>query len=355
MQMTAQNISCESVQTKFPDLMDHILVKTLIGTLYAIVMVLGVVGNILTAHCVLRLRVNVGINPSFALSFVGSNLMIALLSLPFTAQQTFTRVWLLGSVLCKIVPFLTMSGTFVCSFTLAAIAVDRYRNVTNMQQIVSSKEIHFDGPHALITIGLWLLAFCLSFPHSFFLLKIVRYDGLCGDFCEECFPSHQFEIWISSTIFVIQFLLPLIILAFCYDRLRKMFIRSAARRQQYALTTSTQKKLMRTKRRTNLLTFLLFSAFALPWLPYIIVHSLRDFELVADSAQMTLFTVAHLIAMTSIMWNPIIYCGLNQDFRRCLLNCVNKELTEIDRSSYAEGRMRVFSQVIYSDGHFEVL
>lgn len=133
------------------------------------------------------------------------------------------------------------------------------------------------------------------------------------------------------------------------------FLRSTERRERYALTSTTQKKLSRTKRRTNLLTFLLFAAFAFPWLPYTIVSVLRDFELIATSAEMTLFAIAHLTAMTSTMWNPIIYCGLNQEFRRCLLQCVNKELAMSERSSLGEGRFRSFPQVVYTDGHFENL
>lgn len=33
-----------------------------------------------------------------------------------------------------------------------------------------------------------------------------------------------------------------------------------------------------------------------------------------EEYDLLIFAIVHLIAMTSTMWNPLIYCGLNRDF-----------------------------------------
>lgn len=125
------NDTCYNIRDVFPDIVDNQLVLAFLLTGYSLVFVMGVTGNLLSAYSFMCLNVNVGINSYFAMSLTSSDLLILLLSLPFTSIQIYTREWVFGPLFCKGVSVFQGVGIFVSSFTLAAIAIDRYLLVSH--------------------------------------------------------------------------------------------------------------------------------------------------------------------------------------------------------------------------------
>lgn len=78
----------------------------------------------------------------FILNLAASDIIVCLLSLPITPVTNIYKNWFFGSVLCRLIPwvqgkhqlryfhlwpsFLPGVSIFICTFSLGAIAVDRY-------------------------------------------------------------------------------------------------------------------------------------------------------------------------------------------------------------------------------------
>ena len=67
------------------------------------------------------------------------------------------------------------------------------------------------------------------------------------------------------------------------------------------------------KRRRILMLFLVVAVFAICWFPINIYHLLADFQLINHNYK--IFLVCHWFAMSSVCYNPFIYCWLNSTFR----------------------------------------
>lgn len=80
--------------------------------LYSIIFLLAVVGNILVILTLvknIRIRTNTNV---FLLNLAISDLIVAVLCMPFTLIGTLLRDFVFGETMCKLVPF--MQGEFLC-------------------------------------------------------------------------------------------------------------------------------------------------------------------------------------------------------------------------------------------------
>jgi hypothetical protein len=59
-----------------------------------------------------------------------------------------------------------------------------------------------------------------SLPFSALVMDIVNYRNVCGVFCEEVWQSPGLRSGATIAIMFLQFVLPLIILAYCYGRMK---------------------------------------------------------------------------------------------------------------------------------------
>ncbi len=72
--------------------------------------------------------------------------------------------------------------------------------------------------YALVLVGLWCMALAAALPYSIFV-KLVYDDLICGAFCDERWPSSRWQRAYSTLTMAAQFLLPLIVQAYCYGQL----------------------------------------------------------------------------------------------------------------------------------------
>lgn len=138
---------------------------------------------------------------------------------------------------------------------------------------------------------------------------------LCGEFCEENWPSDYVKFSYGGSAFFIQFGLPFCVLAFCYWRVgRTVAVGVKHRLNRENLSVASRQRLIRRKKRTANITILLIVCFVAPWLPVNVLNVLRDHKFLPEEQISIIFAVGHLVAMTSILWNPVIYCWHNKQF-----------------------------------------
>lgn len=115
---------------------------------------------------------------------------------------------------------------------------------------------------------------------------------------------------------------------------------------------------LRRKRRTTRMLVAMVAIFVCCWLPLNVVHLVRDYGglLLADtSAHLLLFFVAHIIAMSSTMYNPFLYAWMNDSFRRefkALLPCLLVRYAVNNR--YSNGDRQADTTIATGDGQAEM-
>uniref|UniRef100_A0A1I8B6W5 G_PROTEIN_RECEP_F1_2 domain-containing protein n=1 Tax=Meloidogyne hapla TaxID=6305 RepID=A0A1I8B6W5_MELHA len=216
-------------------------------------------------------------------------------------------------------------GTSLCfsAFTLAAISVDRFLLI----RFPLNNQLRHK--HAFFTILLIsLLSMILSLP-MLFTQKLVKMEGYCGEFCfEHWSPYERLREVYGTILLIVQFVIPLIIITFCYTGISVRLNKSVLlRRKKMGNTWQIyhQKMANQRRQRTNRMFVLMVFVFILSWIWTVLFNILRDFGFLPEfiSEQEFLYgVITHAIAMTSTVWNPILYALLNMQLRNAFLNLI---------------------------------
>jgi neuropeptide Y receptor len=173
---------------------------------------LGVAGNALVVISVGRHKTLQSVRNIFIVSLSISDIIVSLVSGSITPISAFSKNWIFGGTLCKIVPLLQGSSLCFSTLTLTAISIDRFFLVLYPTKRSIEKR------HAFRMIFLnWFLATIISLP-MFFKQQLISYGDFCGQFCSEDWGEDSIGRSTYGTIvFVLQFVVPVIIICFCYS------------------------------------------------------------------------------------------------------------------------------------------
>lgn len=194
----------------------------------------------------------------------------------------------------------------------------------------------------------------------YLFVEVKTIEPVCGRFCVENWPAES--VFFSQRVYglfvlILQFGVPCVVTCICYlmiaNRLRsrctkattatvslkppsetteKSFSivaiwnrlywkrrRSSGQETSHRLIPTAERRSNERRRRANRMMAAMVTAFTLLWLPFNTLNILRDFDLferVFDRQSFSvLYSVAHLIAMTTLVWNPIIYAWFNKSLR----------------------------------------
>ncbi|KAI6243969.1 Neuropeptide receptor 10 [Aphelenchoides fujianensis] len=298
---------------------------------------LGVLGNSLVIASVYRHKSLQSTRNIFIVSLSCSDIIVSLVSSVFTPISAFTKIWLFGKALCRLVP--VIQGTSLCfsTLTLTSIAIDRFVLII----FPTKRSIQMRQAFQIIFVNL-LIAVCTSLP-MFFKQKLVNYSNFCGQFCAEEWGDDSIGRKNYGTIvFVIQFLLPILCISFCYSmiyiRLGKgmlMKSRGSDPSQSTPVIQSDQRRAASKRRmRTNKMLISMVAVFLACWTPTVVFNGLRDFDALPSfvlkqeylwgistvSRSLALRShqlcplLQHFIAMSSTIWNVFLY-ATNESFR----------------------------------------
>uniref|UniRef100_A0A3Q2P6D2 G-protein coupled receptors family 1 profile domain-containing protein n=1 Tax=Fundulus heteroclitus TaxID=8078 RepID=A0A3Q2P6D2_FUNHE len=272
---------------------------------YSVTMVLGLVGNVGLICIITHRREKVNVTSIFICNLSFSDILVCVFCLPFTVIYTLMDHWVFGSLLCRLVPFIQCVSVTVSVLSLVFIALERHQLIINPSGWKPSV------PQAyMAVIFIWVLA---SFTSTPFLLA-----------CVEHWPSHEHRVAYATWLLLFQYCGPLLLVLLCYVR---VFVRLRHRKDMLDRARTPENQRMTNSRRINIMLVALITAFALCWLPLTVFNVLADWNLEALPVchHNLLFSLCHLLAMSSTCINPIIYGFLNSNFRQevreVLLHC----------------------------------
>ena len=162
--------------------------------------------------------------------------------------------------------------------------------------------------------------------------------------CEEYWPSEFYRRSFSMAVLIIQFVLPAMIIAYCYISIFKTIRNQRKfRRHNASRSLMSRKEISRSKSncggpnsssnrliRTTMVLVAMIAIFMACWMPINVLLLIADHSQVALWESTRWFSLAyfssHLLAMTSTLWNPLLYGFLNERLRPELLKiCCSKK------------------------------
>ncbi|NXF42357.1 CCKAR protein, partial [Nyctibius bracteatus] len=334
--------------------------------LYALIFALSVCGNALVVAVLLLNRRLRTVTNSFLLSLALSDLLLALCCMPFTLVPNLMGTFVFGEAVCKLMAYLMGISVSVSTFSLVAIAIERYSAICNPLQ----SRVWQTRSHACRVIAsTWLLSALLMLPYAVYSTTRPAPAPAARPPVTQCthdWPSEQVRQAWYVLLLLILFFIPGVVMMVAYGLISRELYRgirfeldvkgeAAAQRkgsgepapacdegdgcylqlsrpggalelralgaqQDRARINSSEAKLV-AKRRVIRMLVVIVAMFFLCWLPIFAANTWRAFAPRAAQRALsgTPISFIHLLSYTSACANPLIYCFMNRRFRKAFL------------------------------------
>ncbi|XP_063239422.1 prolactin-releasing peptide receptor-like [Bacillus rossius redtenbacheri] len=302
------NSSTAAVEPGYNIIQDQ-AVQAVFCVLYTAIFVLGVFGNVLVCYVVCRNRAMHTVTNLFITNLALSDILLCALAVPFTPLYSFLGQWVFGPELCHLVACAQGTSVYISTLTLTSIAVDRFFVIIYPFQ----QRMQLSTCLAVIC-GIWLFSLAMTLPYGVYI-QHKRIDG--RPYCEETWPSENFRQVYGSLTSAMQFLVPFLVIAFCYVRV-SLKLNDRARAKPGAKSSRKEEADRERKRRTNRMLIAMVAIFGVSWLPLNAVNVLNDMFITVGAWKYynLCFFMVHAVAMSSTCYNPFLYAWLNENFRK---------------------------------------
>ncbi|XP_062390378.1 cholecystokinin receptor [Sardina pilchardus] len=359
--------------------MDSEIVRIL---LYSLIFLVSVLGNLLIIVVLLVNKRMRTVTNTFLLSLAISDLMLAIFCMPFTLIPSLLGDFIFGAAMCKIVTYLMGVSVSISTFSLVAIAIERYSAICNP---LKSRAWQTRSHAYKVIAATWAVSFVIMTPYPVFsaLLDIRREDNTTAHMCRHEWPKSGVEQTWYILLLSVLFFIPGVVMSIAYGFISRELYRgiqfeleqktgqcgvkngvSAAgatgsddgdgcyiqvskrphAMEMSALTTTaaaaaatatatkgsakaerprsntSEAKLLAKKRVIRMLVVIV-ALFFVCWMPLYAVNTWKAFDM--RSAHRALsgapISFIQLLSYTSACVNPVIYCFMNKRFRKALL------------------------------------
>ncbi|KAE9549948.1 hypothetical protein FO519_006843 [Halicephalobus sp. NKZ332] len=314
------------------DLSTRPLTMATFAFFYSLIIIFGILGNLCVVLAISRTRSLQTVPNMFIFSLSCSDIVVCCTSATITPITAFKKDWIFGSFLCSAAPFIAGVSLCFSTFTLAAISIDRFLLIRYPMQKPFN---HAQASVAIILIC--ILSMILSAP-TIFTQKLSKIDKYCGNFCYEDWGSHNSRRRAYGTVMLtLQFIIPLSIITICYTAIsvrlgQSLILKTKKRDYEWQLQMTDQQRAANKRRqRTNRMFIAMVVAFSLSWFWSVFFNVLRDYEMLPEFAKKQEFFVGiltHCLAMTSTVWNPLLYAMLNLQLRAAFVQLMPECLKE---------------------------
>lgn len=235
-----------------------------------------------------------------------SDLAICIFAVPFTPLAALLASWPLGLVMCKMVPYILALCVFISTMIFVAIAIDRFLIIVHphFPRMTSLQQ-------KLIIAGLFLLSVSASLPVGIFTKTSKNQNNQTE--CSEVWPSNEASKLYTFMVLLLQLILPTVLVAACYIAIALKLHRQS---RLIHRNSGNEKVKANTKRNSkiNRMLVAMVVIFIGCWLPLDLYHFIAP--LIGDKYVMHVFMAVHVVAMSSVMYNPFLYGWMNENFNR---------------------------------------
>uniref|UniRef100_A0A2K6GAY2 Neuromedin-K receptor n=1 Tax=Propithecus coquereli TaxID=379532 RepID=A0A2K6GAY2_PROCO len=273
---------------------------------YGAVVAVAVLGNLVVIWIVLAHKRMRTVTNCFLVNLAFSDASTAAFNTLVNFLYALHGEWYFGAGYCRFQNFFPITAVFAGIYSMTAIAVDRY------MAIIDPLKPRLSATATKIVIGgIWILAFLLAFPQCLYSkTKVMPGRTLCYVQWPEG-PKQHFTYHV--VVIVLVYCFPLLIMGITYTIVGVTLWGGEIPGD----TCDKYHEQLKAKRKVVKMMIVVVMTFAICWLPY---HTY--FILTAIYQQLNrwkyiqqVYLASFWLAMSSTMYNPIIYCCLNKRFR----------------------------------------
>ncbi|KAK2900480.1 hypothetical protein Q8A67_008595 [Cirrhinus molitorella] len=268
---------------------------------YTLIICISLPGNIFLLWVVLK---KVGLSSSadcllFHLTI--SDLIFTLTLVPWTVNHIWG--WIFGHLACRLFTWFIFLGLYSYMMFITVMTVHRY--VAVVYPVFASSVGNRSRLYTHISSAVaWWISVGLSLPEMVFSETV---DGPDGVFCISNYNSMFTELFMSFTHIVLFFLLPFLIIVFCYTRMGFAIRQSRIRSRNHAVC----------------IILSIAVGFFICWAPYnifLFLVSLRSLGVFAlgESFWEIIYCITHILAYSHCCLNPLIHLFGGKKFRNYL-------------------------------------
>ena len=297
--------------------------KTTLVVMYVTTIFLAVLGNGTVLLVFLWKKANRSIISIFIVSLAVSDILIAVLCMPFNLGTALSTFWKFGSFGCKMVPTVQNLCVVTTSLTLCGIALDRYYAILYP---LKSKFIHTEARALRILLLIWLVSLLSSIPHALtfnlrtMTIAIRQGNGTnftTGIILQEKMCMWELQVWRTILIwlmFLLIFAFPVVLMTVAYARIAQQLWGRKMIGVQYGRVMTDCRE--RSKRRPVVMMVLVVILYTICWGPLLIFNVIsQHHRLPPTEAIMNTRFYLQWLAMSNSALNPIVYSFLHDNFR----------------------------------------
>ncbi|NXJ98052.1 NK1R protein, partial [Corythaixoides concolor] len=275
---------------------------------YTLIVVVSVVGNVVVMWIILAHKRMRTVTNYFLVNLAFAEASMSAFNTVVNFTYAIHNEWYYGLLYCKFHNFFPIAAVFASIYSMTAIALDRY------MAIIHPLQPRLSATATKVVIGIiWLLAFLLAFPQGYYSVT----EELPGRLvCLVEWPEHSTNVYGKTYHFcmtILIYFLPLLVIGCAYTVVGITLWASEIpgdSSNRYHEQVSAKRKVVK-------MMIIVVCTFALCWLPYHIYFTLQYFnpEWYLQKFIQQVYLAIMWLAMSSTMYNPIIYCCLNDRFR----------------------------------------
>lgn len=281
---------------------------TLWAVAYFSIVVVSVVGNVVVIWIILAHQRMRTVTNFFLVNLAFAEATMSAFNTVINFAYAVHNEWYFGMVYCRFHNFFPIAAIFASIYSMTAIAMDRYMAIIHpLKQRLSSTQTR-------LVIGvIWVLALLLAFPQYLFSSTAVL-PGRTVCFID--WPEYttvDFKKIYYVCVTVLIYFLPLCIMGCAYMTVAVTLWASEIpgdSSEHYAEQLIAKRKVVK-------MMIIVVCTFAVCWLPYHVYFLLHQFfpELFEERYIQQVYLAIMWLAMSSTMYNPVIYYCLNSRFR----------------------------------------
>ncbi|MEE6491621.1 hypothetical protein FKM82_016301 [Ascaphus truei] len=271
--------------------------------------------------------------------------------MPLDAVWNITVQWYAGDPACRILMFLKLVAMYSSAFVTVVISLDRQAAILNPLGIGDAKKKN----KTLLSVA-WALSILLATPQLFVFHTVSRTQPVYFIQCATVgsFQAHWQETMYNMFTFFCLFLLPLLIMVFCYSRIlmeisRKMKKACVSSREIHLRRSSNN--IPRTRMRTLKMSLVIVLTFIVCWTPYYLLGIWYWFSpemLTREKVPPSLSHMLFLFGLFNTCLDPVIYGLFTIHFRqeiRRVCRCTTPA-KDNDTASLGTGSFRVSTSAV---------
>ncbi|XP_015743428.1 substance-K receptor isoform X1 [Python bivittatus] len=277
---------------------------------YLFIVTASIVGNgtviwIILSHQQMRTVTNY-----FIVNLALSDLLMSALNTVFNFIYACHNVWYFGEGFCRFHNFVPVTAMFVSIYSMTAVAAERY------MAIIYPFKQKLSAANTKVIIGIiWLVACGLAFP-QFFYAQVITDNGMAK--CAVAWPhdhGQRQQLTYHIAVIVLVYVLPLTVMFVTYSAIGITLWHNDVPGDHTNMVYYHRKTVAKKKFVRAMVAVVI--TFAICWFPYHLYFILGSIwkEINRQKYIQQVYLAVFLLAMSSAMYSPIIYCCLNHRFR----------------------------------------